>query len=222
MKKIIISSIIIAGIISTLVINKRVEVLSNKFIYQSSSAIPAKQAALILGARVWENGQLSAMLADRVLTGAELYKAGKVKKILISGDHGRVSYDEVNSMRNYLLEKGVPKRDIFMDHAGFDTYDSLYRARDVFHVKNIIIVTQKFHLPRAIYIAKKLGIDAVGLEADRRQYVYGATIKASIREILARVKAFNEIEILRSKPKYLGKVIPVEGDGRQTEDAYSK
>ena len=110
---------------------------------------------LILGARVWDTGP-GPMLADRLLQGIELYKAGVSDRLLVSGDHGTKEYDEVNAMKNYAIEHGVPSEHIFMDHAGFSTYDSMYRARDVFQVKKVIIVTQEFHLYRSLYIANKL------------------------------------------------------------------
>jgi len=115
---------------------------------------PAADAAIVLGAKVFKSGALSQVLADRMDTGIELYQKGKVKKLLLTGDHGQTSYDEVNAMRRYALERGVPDEDIFMDHAGFSTYDSMYRARDVFMVRKAIIVTQEFHLSRALFIAR--------------------------------------------------------------------
>lgn len=171
--------------------------------------------ALILGAYVTPDGQLCDMLQDRVLTGVELYKQGKVNKLLMSGDHGRKSYDEVNNMRKYAESLGVPTEDIFMDHAGFSTYESIYRARDVFKVENMIVVTQEFHLPRALYISQKLGISAVGISADRHIY-YGIELNKS-REILARIKAFFETGA-KVKPTFLGDAIPISGDGRATHD----
>ena len=118
-------------------------------------------------------------------------------------------------MRDYLLIQGVPSQDIFMDHAGFDTYSSMYRARDVFQVRDVIVVTQAFHLPRAVFLARSMGLDAVGLAADRRTYTQASRLKAAAREPLARVKSFAET-LLRVKPKYLGDAIPITGDGRQT------
>lgn len=176
---------------------------------------PQAETAIILGARVYPSGALSPVLADRVTTGIELYKQGKVKKLLLTGDHGQTTYDEVNHMRQFALERGVPAEDIFMDHAGFSTYDSMYRARDIFLVSKAIIVTQEFHLSRALYIARTLGIEASGVKADKRQYVGENYLY--FREVLARTKASAQI-MLRMKPKYLGPEIPISGDGRETKD----
>ena len=185
------------------------------FLYPDAKSVPGAHTALILGAKVYHNGRLSHMLEDRVLTGLELYQQGKVNKLLLSGDHGRKGYDEVNAMRNYLLKKGVPAQDIFLDHAGFNTYNSMYRARDVFQVQDVIVVTQQFHVPRSVYIARAIGLDAVGITADRRTYMRSSQLKSDTREILARVKAVLDVT-RRAKPKFLGEKIPIQGDGRKT------
>ena len=186
------------------------------YVYQDVHDVSHAHTAIILGAKVYPSGRLSHMLEDRVLTGLELYRQGNVKKLLLSGDHGQVNYDEVNAMREYLIKHGVDARDIFMDHAGFDTYDSMYRAREVFLVRDVIVVTQKFHVARAVYIARALGLHATGVVADRRTYL--SQKKSEIREILARVKAFMDVQILHAKPSYLGNIIPITGDGRSTWD----
>lgn len=173
------------------------------------------QAAIVLGALVYPDGRVSPMVADRLEAAYGLYRAGKVQKILITGDHGQVEYDEVNTMRRYLEQKGVPPADIFLDHAGFDTYDSMYRARAIFQVRSAVVVTQRFHLPRAVYIARELGLDAEGVVADRFEYL-GAK-RYEVREMAARIKAFGEVTI-RRKPIFLGPVIPITGDGRETHD----
>lgn len=170
---------------------------------------PRAQAAIVLGAGVG-----SVMLHDRVRRGAELYHAGRVGKLLMTGDHGRMSYDEVNAMRREAQRLGVPARDIFMDHAGFSTYESMYRARDIFKVRSAVVVTQAFHLTRAVYLARRLGIDATGVSADRR--VYSNREHHLVREFLARIKAFLQVEILHSRPAFLGPPIPIDGDGRAT------
>jgi len=178
--------------------------------------VPAEPVALILGSQVWDNQQLSSILEDRILTGLALYQNGKVKKLLLSGDHGRKDYDEVNAMKKYLLERGVNANDIFLDHAGFCTYDSCYRARDVFGAKSLIIVTNGFHLPRALYIANELGIDAIGVASDRRHYL--AARYNNLREILACGKAFYQTNIAHSKPAFLGASIDLTGSGLVTQD----
>lgn len=177
---------------------------------------PVSQAAIILGAKVFDDNILSHVLADRLETGIDLYHAGKVEKLLLTGDHGQSRYDEVNAMREYALSKGVPAEDIFMDHAGFDTYDSMYRARDIFEIKSAVVVTQRFHLARSVYIARVLGIDATGASADKHVYIKGRLFE--IREVLARVKAFFELHVTRPKPRFLGAKIPITGDGRSTND----
>ncbi len=174
-----------------------------------------RQAALVLGARVYANGNMSPIFRDRVDTAIAEYKAGRADKILVSGDHGRPEYDEVNAAKNYLLEQGIPPEDIFLDHAGFDTYDSLIRARDVFGVKTLSIVTQDFHLPRALYIADALGLDACGVSADKQEYA--GEQRRELRESLARIKAWFNV-LVSSKPKYGGEAIPIEGDGQKSWD----
>jgi vancomycin permeability regulator SanA len=158
----------------------------------------------------------SAMLQDRLDAAVEWYEAGRSDRILVSGDHGRDGYDEVNAMRAYLEAAGIPPEDIFLDHAGFDTYDSVYRARDVFQVRSALIVTQRFHLLRALYIADRLGVEAVGYETDRR--TYGREAWYRIREYLARCKAFLDCEVTHARPTYLGDPIPISGSGLATRD----
>ncbi len=182
----------------------------------TSAQVAPAETAIVLGARVYSNGNASPVLMDRLDTAIELYQAGKVKKLLLTGDHGQTNYDEVNNMRKYVLSKGVPDVDIFMDHAGFSTYESMYRARDVFAVKKAVVVTQQFHLPRALYIARAMGLEVSGIVADKRDYVGMDYLE--LREFLARNKAFLQLHILHSKPTYLGPVIPITGDGRLTQD----
>ena len=169
---------------------------------------------VILGAAIWGD-KPSPMLEDRLNEGIKLYKLGVANKIIMSGDHGRDEYDEVNIMKEYAMEQGVPSEDIFMDHAGFSTYESIYRAKEIFEAKKIIIVTQKYHLYRALYIANKLGIESYGIGADPRKYV-GETYR-ELREILARNKDFIKC-IFKPKPTYLGDTIPVSGNGNLTDD----
>lgn len=184
-------------------------------IFNNLDQVDEKQTILVLGAYVYPDGSLSPMLEDRVLTAVELYESGKAEKILVSGDHGQTSYDEVNSIKNYLLDEKIPAEDIFLDHAGFDTYDSIYRAKEIFEVDSLIIVSQDFHLPRATYIANSLNIDNVGFEANRRLYM--GTKFQNIRESFARIKAFLNV-ILGSNPKYLGDKIPITGDSKESWD----
>jgi SanA protein len=187
---------------------------AGRHIVASPQGAPQAKVAIVLGARVYANGNPSPMLADRLATGVALYKQGKVQKLLLSGDHGQTTYDEVNAMRQYCLDQGIPDQDIFMDHAGFDTYETMYRARDVFKVTDCLVVTQGFHLPRAVYIARTLGLQATGVSADLRPYPN--EWRFSLREWPARVKAFFQLHVTHPKPRYLGPVIPIDGDGRAT------
>ena len=171
---------------------------------------------IVLGAGLRPDGKPTWMLEDRIKVGDELYKNHAAPKIIMSGDHGRESYDEVNAMKKYAKSEGVPSKDIFMDHAGFETYDTMYRARDVFGAKKVIIVTQKYHLYRAMYAAKKLGLDAYGVSATKRKYDNKQWIR-DMREWLARVKIFGKC-ITKPKPKYLGKKIDLKGSGDVTND----
>ena len=170
---------------------------------------------LILGCGVREDGTPSLMLGDRLETGIALYEAGAAEKLLMSGDHGRKEYDEVNTMKDFAVERGIRSEDIFMDHAGFSTYDSMYRARDVFCAKKVIIVTQAYHLPRALYVAEKLGLEAYGVAA--LDVNYHGQMYRELREILARAKDFCSAW-LQPAPKYLGEAIPVSGNGDLTND----
>lgn len=199
-----------------LAINYYVERVGLQYIY-SANDVPNCDAVIILGAYVFPDGTLSYMLEDRVTVGYELYEQGKVPKIIVSGDHGRKDYDEVNTMKSFLKNKGVTGQDIFMDHAGFSTYESLYRARDIFQAKKIIIVTQRYHLLRAIFIARELGLEAYGVASDMHDY--GQVMAAyEAREMAARNKDFWLAKVLKPQPTFLGEAIPVFGDGGATDD----
>lgn len=179
------------------------------YIYAGATGTPRAEVALIPGAAIFSDGTLSPIFMDRADTAIKAYEAKKVSKILVSGDNSTVSHNEVNPVRNYLLKKGVPDEDIFLDHAGFDTYSSMYRARHVFGVSSLLIATQSFHLPRAIFIARRLGLKAYGLNADIGHILF----RNNIREVLADEKAVLDL-LVKRKPKYLGEKIPITGDGR--------
>lgn len=181
---------------------------------EESSKLENIDCIIILGAGIWGD-KPSPMLEDRLLQGIELYNNNVSTKIIMSGDHGREEYDEVNIMKEFAIEKGVPSENIFMDHAGFSTYESIYRAKEIFEADKIVIVTQKYHLYRALHIANSLGIEAYGVGADPRQYV-GAMYR-EIREILARNKDFVKC-LFKPEPTYLGETIPVSGNGNATND----
>lgn len=169
---------------------------------------------IVLGAGIRRNGP-SPMLEDRLLTAIELYNQGVAPKILVSGDHEHDDYDEVNVMKNYLKEKGIPSEDIFMDHAGLSTYDSIYRAKKIFKANKVIIVTQKYHLYRSLYISKTINLKSYGVSANKQSYAF--QIKRDIREIAARIKDFFMC-IFKPEPTYLGEVIPIKGNGDRTND----
>ena len=164
---------------------------------------------------VYHSGYPSDYLKDRMDVAIELYKNKKVKRFLLSGDHGRKNYDEVNNMKKYLIDNGINTEDIFLDHAGFDTYNTMVRAKEIFQVTDAIIVTQEFHLSRAVYLARSKGITAFGIKADKRSYA--AISKLKIRETIANVKAFIEVLINKS-PKFLGSKIPITGNSKLSYD----
>lgn len=169
---------------------------------------------LVLGAGV-RGSTPSPMLMDRLNQGIALYEAGASDRLLMSGDHGQDDYDEVNVMKRIAVEAGVPSAQVFMDHAGFSTYESLIRARDVFEVRRVIIVSQKEHLYRALMIAKTLGLEAVGVAAE--EIPYGGQWARDIRESVARIKDL-VLTPFEPRPTYLGPRIPISGDGDQTND----
>lgn len=169
-------------------------------IYNEISQVPSTDTVIILGASVHADGQLSPILQDRVDTAIRLYEAGKVKNFLVTGDHRSNDYNEVAAMVNYLENRGIKDSDITADHAGLDTYDSMYRAGKLFGIQNAIVVTQQFHLPRALYIASHLGLDYKGLAADQR--AYKTEYKLKQREKLANIKALWEVA-LNKKPTTL-------------------
>ncbi|MGI5971903.1 MAG: SanA/YdcF family protein [Oscillospiraceae bacterium] len=181
---------------------------------EEARALGDVDCILVLGCMVYSQYP-SYMLSDRLQTGISLYEEGAAPKLLMSGDHGRIHYDEVNVMKQAAIDAGIPSRDVFMDHAGFSTYESLYRARDIFKAEKIIIVTQKYHLYRALHIAKKLGLEAYGVDATSR--TYGGEAYREMREVLARNKDFL-YAMFKPKPTFLGEAIPVYGDGDLTND----
>ncbi len=198
-------------LINLYVVNKtKVKIITE----EQAKGIKDIDCILVLGAGIWGD-KPSPMLEDRLLQGIALYNNKISSKIIMSGDHGKEEYDEVNVMKDFAIEKGIKSENIFMDHAGFSTYDSLYRAKEIFKAQKIIIVTQKYHLHRALYVAEKLGIEAYGVAADPREY-RGQVIR-ELREVLARNKDFLKC-ITKPEPTYLGDTIPVSGNGDATND----
>ena len=205
---------IFIGILIIFGINEYIKLSTKDKIIMERDITEDFNVALVLGAGL-KNGKPSPVLKDRLDTALMLYKKNQVSKIIVSGDHGNKNYDEVNVMKNYLKNEGVLSEDIFMDHAGFSTYDSIYRLREIFNVKKVIIVTQKYHLYRSLYIAKKLDVDAEGISASKRHYA--GELKFVLREVIARNKDFVKT-IFKPKSKYLGDAISVFGNGDITND----
>ncbi len=195
-------------------INFYVVAKATPYILPSDEAGEGYDCILVLGCGV-HGSTPSHMLEDRLLQGIELYHAGASDKMLMSGDHGQETYDEVNVMKDFANKRGVKSSDIFMDHAGFSTYESMYRAKEIFQAEKVLIITQKYHLYRAVYNARALGLDAYGVASDPRTYV--GQIYREVREVLARNKDFI-YTIIKPEPTYLGEAIPVNGNGNQTND----
>ena len=205
----------IGVIIGVLLINIGVILTTKNKIITEDEAINIKNVdcILILGAGI-RGKSPSPMLEDRLLQGISLYN-DTYNKIIVSGDHMNKDYDEVNVMKDYLISKDIPSNDIFMDHAGFSTYDSIYRAKHIFDAKKIIIITQEYHLYRALYIAENLNIEAYGIASNPREY-YGQTTR-DIREILARTKDYFKV-LFKLKSTYLGDKISLNDNGNITND----
>lgn len=195
--------------------------LSNAYVLLSAkgestgevSDVPHAEAAIVPGALVEPDGSMSSMLADRVRQAAALWQAGKVEKVLVSGDHHAWAYDEPGTMRKALVGAGVPARDVFEDHAGFDTWATMVRARSVFGIRDAVVITQGFHMPRALFLADAAGIDASGLTADLHQWGFQGD-KSEVREVLSRVKAIADVTL--DTPAVGGPPIPISGDGRRS------
>ena len=199
-------------------VNLYVIAYARPYVYRDVESLPSRYTVILPGAKVYRN-TVSHVVADRIEGTLRCIQAGKAERILVSGDHGRRDYDEVNQILAYMQRVyGTDGSIIFLDHAGFSTYETVYRARDVFCVKDAIIVTQKFHVYRAVYIARRLGLDAVALEAPEL-YPYARTMRDSweLREFFARVKAFLYVAF-GVRPTYLGEQIPITGDPAASRD----
>lgn len=181
----------------------------------NTAEIPECDAILILGAKVTGDTP-SAILRDRLDKGCELYFAGVADRIIMSGDHGRENYDEVNAMKAYAVSKGVPEEHIFTDHAGFDTYDSVYRAKEIFLCEKIVVVTQQFHINRAVFLGNAVGLDIYGVTCEEEGY-RPTRFTTHVREPLARVKAVLNA-VFKPKPTYLGDSIPIYGEASASWD----
>ena len=205
----------------------QIPILINAYIYEFSSKYILTveetknynvDCVLVLGAGV-RDGQPTHILQERILRSVEVYNTGCTDRILMSGDHGREDYDEVNTMKNFAVDKaGAVATNILMDHAGFSTYESMYRAKEIFEVESLIIITQEFHIYRAIYDARQLGLEAYGVMADGYfNFSFTKELYNDSREFLARVKDFFWC-IIKPEPTYLGEVIPISSPGEATDD----
>ena len=174
--------------------------------YTDVSAVPPVRVAIVFGAGLEDDGTPSGMLADRLDAAIALHREGRVQRLLLTGDHSRDDYDEVNAMRRYALARGVPASDLASDFAGFRTYDSCYRARAIFGVERAVLITQRYHLPRALYTCRGLGIDSIGLGSqDWGKYPNGMMATYTWREWLASAVALWQVNVTRPEPRYLGK-----------------
>ncbi len=211
------AGLVLLGALATLIINLIVcrSTASRNVSVEDALSFTDADCILVLGCGVHADGSPTHMLEDRLKRGIELYKAGAAPKLLMSGDHGRTDYNEVATMKAYAIEAGVPSEDIFMDHAGFSTYESIVRAKQIFQADKLVIVTQDYHLYRALYIAKRFDVDAIGVNADLRPYA--GQLMRDIREVAARVKDTFTC-IFKPAPTYLGDAIPVSGNGNVTND----
>jgi SanA protein len=174
----------------------------------SADEVPTRRVAIVFGAGLWRDGTPTPVLIDRVTTAANLYFAGKVEKLLMSGDNRFVNYNEPEAMRQLALSLGVPSDAIVRDYAGRRTYDTCYRARAIFGVTQAILVTQAFHMPRALYLCNRLGVDSVGVESDLRVYRKSSMLAWQIRELLATAAALWDVNIAHPVP-VLGNYEPI-------------
>ncbi|MDZ8107154.1 MAG: ElyC/SanA/YdcF family protein [Nostoc sp. DedQUE12a] len=203
--RLIFKLLLLTATISPLALNYYVNAITSDRRYTQPQQIPAGRVAIVFGAGIYPDGTLSPMLSDRVSAAVELYKLGRVQKLLMTGDNSRDDYNEVVAMQNYAVERGVPAQDITLDYAGFSTYESCYRAKDIFGIKQAVLITQKFHLPRAVYTCDRLGVKAIGLGTpDWESYSFQTVMYSTLREQLSSLKALWEVNITRPQPTFLG------------------
>lgn len=214
---IILACVMVAGAIGVAAVNGHVKAVGKARLLSVAEAAELSDVdcIIVLGCQVRDDGSLSDMLRDRLLRGLELYQTGVSSKLLMSGDHGQDDYDEVGAMKQFAVNNGVPSENVFMDHAGFSTYETVYRAKEIFRAHKVVIVTQEYHLYRTLYIAEQLGLEAYGVASDLN--VYGGQAKRDVREVLARCKDF-AMCLFKPEPTYLGDAIPVSGNGNLTND----
>lgn len=174
----------------------------------SKEDVPTRRVAIVFGAQVRRNGTPSVVLRDRIETAVALYKSGKVEKLLMSGDNRFEDYNEPESMRQYALTLGMPDSDIVLDYAGRRTYDTCYRAKEIFRVESAILVTQGFHMPRSLFLCNAFGIDAVGVESETYYYLKRSRLIWNTREVLATVQSVLDVYLLKPLP-VLGQPEPI-------------
>jgi SanA protein len=192
----------------------------DRWVYRSAEVVPPRSVAIVPGARVHRGGRPSDVLEDRLHAARRLYRTGRVRRVLVSGDHESGGYDEANAMQRWLVSRGVPSEDVFIDHAGLRTLDTMERAARVFQVGDAVVCTQAFHAHRAVFLARRARIDAVGLVADRSRYRHARRDRA--REELARALAVVDSYVLRRGPRFLGPTIPIDtSDAHVTHDRRS-
>lgn len=190
------------------------------YLFQQTADAPRREVAIVLGARVYGDGTPSPVLEDRLATALDLYRDEKVAKILVSGEHLSRDYDEVGAMWRWLEERGADARDVFLDHAGLRTLDTMERARLVFGVRSATVCTQRFHLARAVFLARRAGMDAVGVVADRR--IYQRARRDRLREYFARSVSFFDSYVFHTGARHEGGQVPIDGDGRATHDQWTR
>lgn len=199
-------TIIVAGL--ALILPRMITLLYGMSRTYPVFAAPSARVAIVFGAGLWRDGSPTPVLRDRVATAAKLYFSGQVEKLLMSGDNSEINYNEPGAMREYALSLGVPDDDIVLDFAGRRTYDTCFRAHEIFGIKDAILVTQRFHLPRALYVCNQLGIAAYGVPADQRLYTRRSLVWWNLRETPATLVALWEVHFARPQP-ILGKKEPI-------------
>lgn len=194
-----------AAVVIPLGLNAYVYAVTYSDHYRKIEQVPPQPIAIVFGAGVWEDGSPTPMLADRIQAAIDLYKLGRVQKILMTGDNFRPDYDEVQAMSSYAEKQGVPLTDILLDRAGLSTYDSCYRAKTLFNIQQAVLITQRYHLPRAIYTGRKMGIQAIGLGTpDWGIFRTDSMTYYTFREFMAVVKALWQVQVTRPKPRVMG------------------
>lgn len=196
-------ALLIFGIV---VCNRSVKDYAREFVYSSSKDIPRNKVGLVLGTSKFAyNGGINPYFRYRMETAYELYHSGKIEHVIVSGDNHVRGYNEPQQMRDYLIDLGVNSNDITMDYAGFRTFDSMIRVKEVFGQNQVTVISQQFHNERAIYLARKNGIDAIAMNAKTPWY----SPRMRLREYLAKCKAVLDVYVLKTTPKFLGEKIEI-------------